>query len=189
MSDEKKMKELSGYISNVINPYGEGRLSHEEIEEILNLRLDITALCDVGIKNADDYKKKLKQYFKMSKVLYEEYGVEIGGFPLKSPLKLNVNIYRIMDKAGLNKVQVNRLYKEINLKLPKSDVRSSQISFLERLMDNWKEPTIEELMNPIYEQEELDEEDMLLRKQVEEEDREMEVARMKHKKRFKRAFI
>ena len=181
--------ETGSHISIAVNPYGDGRLSDVQIKEILEKCLDIQALSDIGIKKPAEYKKKQKRYFDISKELYENYGIKIGGFPLKNPLKLTTEIHMIMNKAGLNQTQIEKLFKEIELAIPRSDVRSNQLNYFERLISTWNESTIEELSNQIDEREELNKEDMLLREQIEQDDEDMKLAEEKHRLKFSRVLL
>ena len=183
------MDEIKSHISIAVHPYGNGKLSDEEIKEILEKCLDIQALIDIGITKPAEYKKKQKRYFDISKEVYENYGVKIGGFPLKNPLKLTTEIHMIMNKAGLNQKQIKKLFKEIELAIPRIDVRSDQLNSFEQSISTWNESTIEELSNLIDEREELNEEDMLLREQIEKDDEDMKLAEERHTKKFARVLI
>jgi hypothetical protein len=97
-------------VNDLLASYGSGQLTEEDWQTILKLHRKYEILDKLHI-TSDNHDKKVKSYYKHRDTLIEEFGVYISPiYPLDNPTSILHKIYKITEKAGLNKEQIKYLF-------------------------------------------------------------------------------
>ena len=127
IDDPKTFADWQAIIAIRVHSKGNGRLKDEHINQIFTLYEQIELLKKHGI-TTDNYRTKIKAYYKFRKKALEEYGIELNAvYPFKNPVDLYLKIHKILLDANLNEKQIKSFYdvSEIRAKIPKKNDVSS----------------------------------------------------------------